>query len=274
SLGGRALMRRPAQHPRPSSAWSHPYTGVGALAVFYNSGGGKPPAPVPPSGDPNPAPGAPKPTPPAPVTVSMSQDELAALAAREKDQGKRAGARQALADFAAEHGFTSVDDAKAFIEAARQKQQEALTEQERAQQQLAADRAQVEKDRAALAAAQRTMAREQALIRLGAVDTVDEQGQVTAPNLQDAVALLERELRDTPEADATEVAAAAARVKQRHPALFGATQTPPAPPLPPAPGGAPAGGPPPRVPATKDDVKARALARAQKMGYARRDDAA
>ncbi|MEU9703118.1 hypothetical protein [Streptomyces sp. NPDC047981] len=264
-------MRRPAQ-PRTAPAapaWAHPYAGVAALAVFYNDGGNPDPNAQPPA-----APPAPKPGPPVPPTVTMSQDDLNALTTKEKDQGRRAGARQALEDFATEHGFGSVDDAKTFITAARQAQQDALSEQERAQQQLAADRAQVDQAQAALAVERRNLVREQTLIRLGALDVADDQGQVTSPNLQDALALLERELRDTPDAEAADVAAAAARVKTRHPALFGAPQAPAPQALPPAPGGGPAGGPPGRTPAgTKDAVKTAARKRAEEMGL-RRPDAA
>jgi F0F1-type ATP synthase epsilon subunit len=234
-------MRRPAQHRTGPAApgWAHPYTGTDALAVFYNDGGNPPVASA---GDPSPAPQPPKPAPPVTPTVSMTQDELNALAAKEKDQGKRAGARQALEDFAKEHGFSNVDDAKAFIATARQAQQEALSEQERAQQQLEADRKRIEQQQAEIASTRRAMQREQALTRLGALDVLDDQGQVAAPNLQDALAILERELRDTPDAEPADVAAAAARVKQRHPALFGQAPAPQSSLLPPAPGGAPATG--------------------------------
>jgi F0F1-type ATP synthase epsilon subunit len=232
-------MRRPAQH-RPGLAaahgWAHPYTGITGMAIFYNDGGN------PPAGDPSPVPQPPKPGPPSVPTVQMTQDELNALAAKEKSQGERAGARKALEKFAADHGFTTVEDAEAFIAAARQAQQDALSEQERAQQQLEAERQRIAQETAQITEARRTLAREQALTRLGAIDIFDDQGQVTAPNLQDALAILERELRDTPDAEPADVLAAASRVKQRHPALFGAP-VPAAPsPLPPAPGGAPATG--------------------------------
>lgn len=242
-------MRRPAQHhhslgPTAGNGWAHPYRGIDAMAIFYADGGGQPnpPAPAPAAGDPSPAPQPPKPSPPATVTVSMTQDELNALAAKEKDQGKRAGARQALEDFAKEHGFNNADDAKAFIAAARQAQQDALSEQERAQQQLEADRQKNEQERLEIAATRRTMAREQALTRLGAVDALDDQGQVSSPNLQDALAILDRELRDTPDPEPADLAAAAGRVKLRFPALFGAAPQTAPPQLPPAPGGAPAAG--------------------------------
>ena len=59
-------MRRPAQHAtihQHDAAWSRPYTGIEALAVFYNAGGAPDPAapptpPAPPTGGtpPDPAP--------------------------------------------------------------------------------------------------------------------------------------------------------------------------------------------------------------------------
>ncbi|MFF8544815.1 hypothetical protein ACF060_31515 [Streptomyces werraensis] len=254
-------MRAPAQHRRhghtAAPGWAHPYTGLPGIAVFYNDGG-NPPADPP---KPGPPPASPEPV------KQFSQEELERIAAREKSQGERAGARKALEEFAAEHGFNNVEDAKAFIEAARKAQQDALTEQERLQQQIAEERKRIEQETARIAEERRTLAREQALTRLGAIDVTDDQGQVSEPNLQDALAILDRELRDTPDADAATIAAAAARVKQRHPSLFGDRTTPQASPLPPAPGGAPAGAPPARTTPSKDDAKARAMARAHAMGY-------
>ncbi|MFC7794646.1 hypothetical protein [Streptomyces cinereoruber] len=245
-------MRRPTQPAlHKPGAWTHPYTGIAAHAVFYNDGGGTPPAkpPVPATFT---APPAQPATPPAPAPnqapaadaseLLVSQDQLSALAAKEKAQGERAGARKALEKFAADNGFSNVEDAQTFINAARQAQQDALTEQERAQQQLAADKARIEQERTALENAKRTLAREQTLIRLGALDVLDDTGNVTAPNLQDALALLERELRDTPDAEPADITAAATRVKTRHPSLFGTTPTPAPQLLPPAPAGAPATG--------------------------------
>lgn len=259
-------MRRPAQtRHRPANhahGWSHPYTGIQALGVFHADGG----EPTPPS----PAAEPPKPGPPPAPAPTYTQDELSRIAAREKSQGERAGARKALEDFASEHGFSSVDDAKAFIETARKAEQDALSEHERAQQKLKQDQDAVNAERAQIAAERRALAREQALARLGAVDLTGEDGQVT-PNLQDALAMLERDLRETPDADQAALAAAAEALKKRRPELFGASaaQT-----LPPAPSGAPAGGNAPRQPVPgKDAVKEAARKRAEAMGL-RRTEAA
>lgn len=255
-------MRRPAQHRHQPGAntWAHPYTGVAGMSVFYNDGG-NPPAPA--AGEPKTV-EPPKPGPP-PVAKEFTQEDLERVAAREKAQGKRS----ALKEFAEEHGFSSPEDAATFIAAARQAQQDALTEQERQAQQLAADRAKLEQERSQVEATRRTLKREQALTRLGALDTED------APNLQDALAMLDRDLRDQPDADDASLNKAAAALKARRPELFGTKAPETAPPavLPPAPGGAPAGGGTPRVPATKDDVKARAHAKAVKMGFAKPDAA-
>lgn len=259
-------MRRPTQHPArsPRGTWTHPYTGIQALAVFYNDGG------TPPAGGPS-APAAtfvaPPATPPAPATgagagagetaeVVLSQDQLSALAAKEKAQGERAGARKALEKFAADNGFTTLEDAQAFIAAARQAQQDALTEEQKRAAELDQREQALAAREAAAAKAQRDADRRSALAGLGA----------TGDDLTDALALLQATLADNTDPDA--LTQAAEQLKGRRPELF-RTTAPGAPQLPPAPAGAPAGGPPPRATATKDDVKARALARAQKMGYAR-----
>ncbi|NUS25036.1 MAG: hypothetical protein HOV92_12550 [Streptomyces sp.] len=203
----------------------------------------------------------PKPGPPPTPAATFTQEDLERIAAKEKSQGERAGARKALEEFAAEHGFNNVDDAKAFIEAARKAQEDALSEQERAKKKLEADQQAIATERQTLAAERRTLRREQALSRLGAVDTTDDQGR-TIPNLQDALAMLDRDLAATPDADETTVAKAAGKLKARRPELFGAPPVPQNPQMPPAPGGAPAGGPPPRqAPAGKPGDRGREMAR-------------
>ncbi|WP_331728854.1 hypothetical protein OG693_39555 (plasmid) [Streptomyces sp. NBC_01259] len=243
-------MRRPALHrtrrPAASSAWAHPYPAGLFSPVFYNDGGD------PPAGDPAPA-DPPKPAPPAQRT--FTQAEVEALAAKEKAQGKRSAAKE----FAEKHGFTTIEDAETFIAAARKAQDDALSEQEKQARQVAEERRTIEADKAALAAERRTVRLEQSLTRLGAIDTGD------TPNLQDAMALLERELRATPDADADAITEAAERIKARRPAFFGVpTPADPAPAsqLPPAPGGAPAGGAPARqTPTGKPGDRGREMAR-------------
>ncbi|MFE1949915.1 hypothetical protein ACFW9D_05535 [Streptomyces sp. NPDC059524] len=246
-------MRRPTQHHtrrHTASAWAHPYTGVAALGTLYADGGDEqqPPVPAPP-----------KPAPPAAPSPTFTQEDLERIAAKEKAQGQRAGARQALDEFAAEHGFTTVDDAKAFIAAARKAQQDALSEEEKRRQELEKREQDLAAREAAAIARERAAARRAVLVGLGA----------TGDDLEDAAALL----RVADDADEQAVADAAEKLKERRPELFGVKpQTPPSQ-LPPAPGSAPAGGSPARQPASKEDAWARARARAVKMGHAKPDAA-
>ncbi|MFD6149354.1 hypothetical protein [Streptomyces sp. NPDC060243] len=242
-------MRRPT-HRRPNTtAWSHPYTGVGALAVFYNDGGD--PAPVPKPAAP------PTPADPAPAQVTMSQDDLQKLAAKEKDQGRRSGAKAALEDFAREHGFTTVDDAKAFIETARKAQEAALSEQEKREKALAEREAAAEAREQAAIARERTAIRRSVLAGLGA----------TGDDLDDALALL----RADTDADEQTLTTAAEALKTRRPELFGTAASQG---LPPAPSGGPAGGPHTRTTvSSREAVQQDARARAIRMGL-RSNDAA
>ncbi|NJA59174.1 hypothetical protein [Streptomyces sp. NEAU-H3] len=214
-------MRRPT-HRRPNpTAWSHPYTGVGALAVFYNDGGD--PAPVPKPAAP------PTPADPAPAQVTMSQEDLQKLAAKEKDQGRRSGAKAALEEFAREHGFANVDDAKTFITAAREAKEAALTEQEKREQALAQREAELAAREQTAIARERIANRRALLAGLGA----------TGDDLDDAVSLLRAE----DDADDQALTEAAAALKARRPELCGNTTT--APPVTPA---APTGLPAPGMP--------------------------
>lgn len=245
-------MRRPAHRPGPTAApgWAHPYTGTAGLAVFH-ADGGDPPA------DP------PKPGPPPATTEpakQFTQEELERIAAREKSQGERAGARKALEDFAAEHGFSNVDDAKEFIAAARQAAEAKKTEEQKRQEELDRREQELAAREAAAVARERAANRRAVLVGLGA----------TGDDLEDAAALL----RVADDADDQAVSDAAQALKERRPELFGTRPAPAASTLPPAPGGAPASVPPARSTPSKDDTKARAQALAVKMGYARKPDAA
>ena len=217
-------MRCPALH-RPTAApsgWSHPYTGPQALATFYNDGGD-------PAGDGTDPAGSETPKPAPPKT--FTQEQVAALAAKEKSQGERAGARKALEELATANGFSNVDDVQAFIEEARKAREAQMSEQEREKQRLAEERQQFDRERQQLAQERRTMARERALSRLGA----------TGADLEDATALL----RVPDDADDDTVNEAAEALKTRRPELFGATSTQPAQvAAPPAPTGLPAAGMP------------------------------
>jgi hypothetical protein len=222
---------------------------------------------------------------PAPGTddaeVSLTQRRLNVIMKAEKDEGRRAAYRQVAE--AAGLDPETFDPSKfgdIFKQAEQLRQQQLSEEQRRAEelqrqtQALQADKTKLEQQQAEMAEARRALAREQALIRLGAVDATDEQGAVTAPNLQDALAMLERDLRENPDADAAAVTAAAEALKKRRPELFGTATAPQT--LPPAPSGGPAGGNAPRQPATgaKEAVQQEARRIAEAMGYRRKPDAA
>lgn len=240
-------MRRPTQHhriPVIHTAWAHPYTGVAGLGVFYNDGGDPPAGDTPSPQDP------PKPGPPAGRT--FTQDELTALAAKEKAQGERAGARAALEKVAADLGFTNLDDAKAFIEEGRKAKEAQMSEYEKRERELADREAKADAREKAAAARERIANRRAILAGLGA----------TGVDLEDAVALL----RVPDDADDTAIIEAAEALKGRRGELFGTARQDdslnPVSQLPPAPGGAPAGGPPARqTPTGKPGDRGREMAR-------------
>ncbi|MFF7795552.1 hypothetical protein [Streptomyces sp. NPDC007991] len=268
-------MRRPAHRPghTAASGWAHPYLGPAALAVFYNDGGDPP--------NPTPADVPPKRTTPTPVDdgdqVVMPQEKFTQNMTEQRRRGRHAAYRE-IAEAAGIDFDVNTFDPKAFAESFKEAQaarKAMLTEEQRRaeelaqkEQAIASREAETAKRDAETAKARRDLQLEMALVRLGAVDLEDQ------PNLQDAFAMLERDLAATPDAEADAIAAAATKLKQRRPELFGAAPAPQPNTLPPAPGGAPAGGPPARTTPSKDDVKARAHARAVKMGYARKPDAA
>ncbi|AKZ60841.1 putative Vegetative cell wall protein gp1 (Hydroxyproline-rich glycoprotein 1) (plasmid) [Streptomyces ambofaciens ATCC 23877] len=285
-------MRRPTQHTRRPAApgWTHPYTGLPGIAVFYNDGGhgdgNQPPVPSP-ADLANRAPQTPA-TPPGPqpvidkeTGVAMTQDRFNRIMTRQYEKSRNAAYRE----MAESLGLTfdpetfDLEAFKATLKEGHEARQQVLTDEQRrteelnkVQQAVQAEKAKAEQERAAIQAERRALAREQALTRLGALDQVDEQGNVTAPNLQDALAMLERDLRDTPDADATALTTAAEALKKRRPELFGAPTAPQT--LPPAPSGGPAGGNAPRQPAsTKDALQKAARKRAEAMGL-RHDNAA
>ncbi|MEU5660085.1 hypothetical protein ABZ802_31380 [Streptomyces sp. NPDC047737] len=216
-------MRRPAlHHPNraAASAWARPYSTGVFSAVFYASGDLVDPV-VPAANDPA---DPPKPTPPAQRT--FTQAEVEALAAKEKAQGKRSAAKE----FAEKHGFTTIEDAEAFIAAARQSQEAALSEQEKRERELSEREAKAEAREKAAEARERTANRRAVLVGLGA----------TGVDLDDAAALL----RVADDADDTDVQESAEALKQRRPELFGATRVPDPAAVPPAPTGLPAAGVP------------------------------
>lgn len=275
-------MRRPAQHH--PTAWLHPYTGLPGIAVFYNDGGSPQNPPVPTPADlarqQQPTPPTPS-TPPAPAPASPADDEdkatftqrrLNVLMKAEKEEGRRAALRSVAEAAGLDPDSVDPDQLGKLLKDAQAARQAQLTEAQRKEedltrqeQELQSGKHSLEEARAELAAQRRTMAREQALIRLGAIDATDEHGTVTAPNLQDALALLERGLAATPDADPAAVAAAADELKKRHPGLFGGAPAPQT--LPPAPSGGPAAGNLPQQPNPgKNAIQEAARSRALAMG--------
>lgn len=291
-------MRRPAQHHRPGPAapgWVHPYTGLPGIAVFYNDGGQgggqQPPAPAAPPVPPVPTPGdlaargqqqPPAPAPPAVQPLldketgqPMTQPRFAKIMTRENNKG-RLNVLKELCEQAGipfDHENTDVTKLTEVLKSAETARQAQLTDDQRRNEELATREQALQAREAAIAQRDADTARERrnsqleaALVRLGAVDLEDK------PNLQDAFAMLERDLQATPEADAAAITAAADKLKVRRPELFGAA--PGAQTLPPAPSGGPAGGNAPRQPTgDKDAVNEAARKRARQMGL-RTDDAA
>jgi hypothetical protein len=169
--------------------------------------------------------------------ISVPQDELSRLFAREKDQGRRAGVR----DLVAQLGFDSQKALTDFVQAQREAEQERkaaeqarLSEVERREQAAAERERQAGERESAAALRERDAARRAVLVNLGAA----------GDGLEDAVALLTRDIE--PDADDATLAQAADDLKRRRPELFAQGRSPAGPPSG-APSGVPgrAGGPPP-----------------------------
>ncbi|MGW7630584.1 hypothetical protein ACWGKO_16840 [Streptomyces griseoincarnatus] len=265
-------MRAPAQHRRPghttAPGWAHPYTGLPGIAVFYNDGGD-------PSTDPVPTPAdlANQPRKNVPVELRdpetglvMTQERFAQNMAKQRRAGRHSAFRELAEAAGIDFDIDNFDPAKfgqMFKEAEQARQAQMSAEQRRAEelaqkeQELQQRLAEADQRIAEAARRDRETRIRATLVRLGA----------TGEDLDDAAALL----RVADDADDEAINKAAEALKDRRGELFGATPAPRTA-LPPAPGGAPAGAPPARTTPSKDDAKARAVARAQAMGY--RTDAA
>lgn len=133
----------------------------------------------------------------------FTQADVERLAAREKDQGRRSATKE----FATSLGFEKPEDLQAFIEAKRQADEAALTEQQRREreiQQREAAAAQREREAAATVLASKKAL---ALTRAGA----------TGDDLDDALALL----RIADDASDDDIKTAAEALKTRRPEMFG-----------------------------------------------------
>lgn len=148
------------------------------------------------------------PDPNATVTIegrTWKIGDLQRLAAEEKRQGKRSGQREVLEAL----GVKDQDEAKALIEAARQRQKDQETEAERKAREAQEARDAADREKREAAQERRQTQLERVLVRRGVNDD----------DLDDAVLLLSRGLDDDADADA--IADAADKLKERRAELFG-----------------------------------------------------
>lgn len=186
-------------------------------------------------------------TPPAPA--GLSQEEVARIAAREKDQGARAERRKLLTALGLDPETGKIEDVKKQLEAARAADDARLSEVEKRERAAEArEKAAAEREQVAADTAHRARLT-QALVVEGA----------PAATLEDARTLLASVPHD---ADDKALADAVGALKTRLPALFGTpTHTPPLPS-----GGSPTGTPP--RPTPTGDAFARGAERARALGLA------
>ncbi|MER0443028.1 hypothetical protein ABR738_00305 [Streptomyces sp. Edi4] len=177
--------------------------------------------------------------------VTVTQKRLSLLLTREKDQGRQAALRALASDAGLDPDTIDATqlkrvlaDARALREAQLSDEQRREAEFERREQAVAAKESEAA---TALAAAQtqlQEVQRTAALVGIGAA----------GEDLEDALVLLDKALKDSADPDTDAIAEAAKDLKKRRPGLFGAAETTTAPkqPTPPAPSGSPAGGTPRR----------------------------
>lgn len=177
--------------------------------------------------------------------LTMSQERLATLLAREKDQGARTAVR-ALVD---RLGFPDTAALEQYLSVARKAQADDLSEAQHREVQLAEREKAITAREAAAVARERTAIRRAHLAQAGA----------TGSDLDDALALL----RTEDEADDEQLADAVQQLTGRRPELFaaGTAQR-----MTPAPGGAPASVPPPRTHTPAHSPGAAGLEMARRRG--------
>lgn len=192
----------------------------GTILPVIAGGDGDDPPKDPPKGDPDPSKGDKKDPP------TFSQEELNRIAAREKDEGKRA----ALAEVAKTLGCT-VEEAVEFVKKAKADDEKHKSDAQKAQE--AADKAKADADKEKdEAAKEKHMARvERALLKAGVPDS----------KLERVARMLDAEVGATPE----KIDDAAKDLKKEFPELFTGKEAGP-------PGSDPPGKPP--KPALKDDA--------------------
>lgn len=210
-----------------------------------------PPAPTPPAppAPPAPTPGpAPAPAPPNPNDpLAVLQAELNRVGAAEKAQGQR----QATTEMLTALGFASVDEAKAFVEAKRKADLDAMSEADRKTAEAAAAQAAADQEKAAVATERRNLLVTERLVL--ATDLPAERREAVRAQIAAATAAIDPTQRDVAAA-AVDAAIDAVRKDAAMAVLFTpvAPHDPNRPPAPPThvPGPAPR----PHVPAPGDDV--------------------
>ncbi|MFZ3475346.1 hypothetical protein ACODT3_42420 [Streptomyces sp. 4.24] len=271
-------MDRSTPRPRPVPGAIVGYVNGRPVRVIAGGSGEDDPAPAPAPQAPE-APAAPVPAAPAPTPadlaarhaaqadepgdieeqVTVTQKRLSLLLTREKDQGRQAALRALATDAGLDPDTIDATQIKQVLAEAKALKDAQLSDEQRREadytqreQAIAAKEAETAK---ALAAAQAHLAeahRTSALLGLGA----------SGADLEDALVLLDKALKDTPGADAEAVAEAAKDLKKRRPGLFGTPEPVRRPATPPAPSGSPAGGPPQRqTPVGKPGDAGRDMAR-------------
>lgn len=160
----------------------------------------------------------PTPTPPAPApapAATFTQEQLNAIAAREKDSGKKSGRTERDAELASLLGVT-VDDLPGHLESLKTEADSRKSEAQRATEAATTAKAAADKAIADAALERHAMRVERALLRAG---VPADDGDL----LSDAVTLV----RVDPAADDAALTAAIDAVKGRHPTMFGAAKPAP-----------------------------------------------
>lgn len=179
--------------------------------------------------------GSSQPPPPPPTQIPLStqnanlipQDQVNAIAAREKDEGKRAGQREMLEAL----GFNSADEAKAFFKKAKDDEKARMSETERREKEA----------QEAEAKAKEAEAKANAKLREANICAeLQDQG---VPKAQTKLVAKMVELDDSVVDDEKKISEAVAALKKAMPNLFtaqGGSATPPGSHPTPPPRGAPA----------------------------------
>ncbi|MFB7649478.1 hypothetical protein ACFC0S_16435 [Streptomyces sp. NPDC056084] len=251
-------MDRSTPRPRPVPGAIVGYVNGRPVRVIAGGSGEDDPALTP---EPQPvAPAAPAPTPAdlaakhsaqaaeadaadAEENVTVTQKRMSLLLTREKDQGRQAALRALAADAGLDPDTIDATQLKQVLAEARALKEAQLSDEQRREAEFdrreQAVAAKENEAARALAAAQtqlQEVQRTAALVGLGAADE----------DLEDALVLLDKALKDSTDPDTEVIAEAAKDLKKRRPALFGAAETVTPKPIPAAPSGSPAGGTPRR----------------------------